>query len=431
MNDLFSFSSPFPIFTAGLAIGALAIAVWQRGRVVRLVERLRQAEARADDASAARAEAEALRVTVASLEAHRQADAERLAWIHTADEQLQDRFRAMAGDLLDHASRTLAERSDTQLRAAIEPLDRTLSALGTEVRALETAREGAYASLRTELGQLHDAQRALHTSAEGLASALRTPTVRGQWGEVQLRRLVEMAGLAERVDFTEQPTAEGGLRPDMIIHLPGGGVLPIDAKAPLDAFLSASETLDPKTRRTHLDRHVRALKRRINELGQRAYWQRFDETPELVVLFVPNDASLSSAFARDPNLFDFAFGLQVLLASPVTLLALLKTVAHGWQQHRLAGHAKEVADLGRTLYGQLGTFLDQLGGLGLRLDQAVQTYNQTLGTLERRILPSARQLAEAGVGDRTLPEGRRVERTIRTAAPPAAQATPSASSRER
>ncbi len=409
-------------FLLGAVLGALVSWLWSRGRTAVLRERLEQSTRRLADAEAAGIDNERLRIELATLEARRAADAERLAWIHTADEQLRTTFQALAGETLQQSSDDLLGRSREQLHHLVEPALKALDALGTQVREVEKDRRGAYDGLKQEIHLLRDAQVALHSTTVGLEQALKSSGVRGRWGEVQLRRVIEMAGLVEHVDFTEQPTAEG-LRPDLIVHLPRGGVLPVDAKAPMKAYLESAEATDDAVRRSHLEAHLKALRQRTVELGQRRYWDQFDSTPDFVVMFVPNEASLGAAFERDPDFLDFALRHRVLPATPVTLLALLKSVTYGWQQHRVAENARGIATAGRELHHRLLRFLDHLSRLGKSLETATTTYNQAVGSLERRVLPSARRLEDAGAAVDEIVEPEPVSTGVRspTVAPAASQ----------
>ncbi len=384
-----------PAFLAGAALGALVLWLWGRGRLAVLRERLEQSDRRLASAEAEAGDAERLRIDLATLQARRDADAERLAWIHTAEEQLRASFQALAGEALQQSSDDLLGRSREQLRHLVEPVEKTLDALGAQVREIEKERRGAYDGLKQEIHLLRDAHGALRSTAAGLEHALKSSSVRGRWGEIQLRRVVEMAGLVEHVDFTEQPDA-AGLRPDLIVHLPRGGVLPVDAKAPMKAYLESAEAEGDAARRACLDAHLKALRQRTAELGQRRYWDQFDNAPDFAVMFVPNEASLGAAFERDPDFLDFALRHRVLPATPVTLLALLKSVAWGWQQNRVAENARGIAAAGRELHHRLLRFLDHLRRLGKSLETATETYNLAVGSLERRVLPSARRLEETG-----------------------------------
>lgn len=388
--------------------------LWNRGRLTLLTDRLERSAERLALQQAGQRENEQLRAELAEAKAQRAADTERLAWIHTADEQLRSSFQALAGEVLQHSSQSLVERSREQLRHAVEPMEKALGTLDGRVREVEKERRGAYEGLKQEIGLLREAHSALQSTTVGLQQALKSSSVRGRWGEVQLRRVVEMAGLVEHVDFTEQLTVEG-LRPDMIVHLSNGGVLPIDAKAPMKAYLEATEATDETQRRSSLAAHVKALRQRTTELGQRRYWDQFDSAPDFVVLFVPNEACLGSAFERDPGYLDFALGHRVLPATPVTLLALLKSVSYGWQQQRVAENAREIAASGRQLHDRLVRFLSHLERLGKSLSGSTQAYNQALGSLERRVLPSARRLEEVGAALDTAPDLEPIQEAVRSA----------------
>lgn len=357
----------------GVGIGALIAWLMARNRHQRL--------------------SEDLRARLMASEIRRDADAERLAWIDNAEHHLRDSFDAVAMRALEKSTDGLLARSERQLGRLSDGVSRRIEGLEGELRSLESARTDAYAGLRREITLLRDAHGELRRSAAGLRTALASPNVRGRWGEAHLRRVVELAGMVAHVDFVEQPTV-GGQRPDMIVHLPDGGVLPIDAKTPLEAFLRASEADDDTERDAGFDAHARALAGRVNELAGRGYWRQFEHAPDAVVLYVPNEAALASAFDRDPELLDRAFARRVLPTSPVTLLALLKTVAFGWKQQRINRSARAIAESGRLLHERLTTFVDHVGRIGRGLDQAVDAYNRSVGSLERRVLPAARRLGD-------------------------------------
>jgi DNA recombination protein RmuC len=225
--------------------------------------------------------------------------------------------------------------------------------------------------------------------------------VRGRWGEVHLRRLVELAGMVRHVDFAEQEATDAG-RPDMVIRLPEKGIVPVDAKVPLDAFLKAMDTEDEEARRPLLAEHARAFRARVRELAQRAYWEQFEGAPEVVVMFVPIEASLAAAFQADRELFEYAFQNKVLVTSPIALFALLRAVAFGWQQQQVAENAELIAAQGRTLYERFATFVGHVSGLGRSLEASVRKYNEAVGSLDARVLPAARRLRELGVGGAEL-----------------------------
>jgi DNA recombination protein RmuC len=274
----------------------------------------------------------------------------------------------------------------------------------------------AYAELREQVRSMGAVSSELRTETKQLVAALRAPQVRGRWGEHQLRRIVEAAGLLDHCDFAEQVTATTdaqGVRPDMVVRLHGGRTVVVDAKSPFDAYLSAMESRDERSRDAHLDQHARHLRAHVDALAAKAYWTAFDVTPDFVVLFVPADPFLDAALQRDPTLMEHAFTRNVVLATPATLIALLRTVAYSWRQEALAKNAVAVHTLARELYGRLSTLGDHVGKLGASLSGAVTAYNRAVGSLESRVLVSARKLAEMGVSDDELPSPAQVELTPR------------------
>jgi DNA recombination protein RmuC len=259
---------------------------------------------------------------------------------------------------------------------------------------------------------------ALRSQTAALAGALRSSNTRGTWGETQLRRVVEHAGMLARVDFDEQASARspdgGGVRPDLVVRLPGGKQLVVDAKAPLTAFLDASSCEDDVERRRLLGAHAKALRGHVDVLAARAYWQAFTPTPEMVVCFVPGDAILAAALDADPGLHEAAMARRVVLASPATLLALLRTVAFTWQQDALSGNARELFEVGKELYSRIGTLGEHSLKLGRTLHRAVEDYNALVGTLERRVLVTARRMNDLDLTDEPLPAVPPIESTPRT-----------------
>jgi DNA recombination protein RmuC len=334
-------------------------------------------------------------------------------WLGRAEDRLRETFQSLASRALESNADQFLQRAHSQLdniferaqgdwsqqktefKKLVEPLEKTLEVLDGQVRDLEQKREGAYQKLQQELQQLAHTHEELQTSTTNLAHALKTPGVRGAWGELQLRRVVEMAGMMDRVDFIGQ-NGKNAERPDMIVHMPNKGILPVDAKTPMGAYLEGMETADDQLRKAKLDAHSGAMRQRIQELADPDYRQQFEHTAELVVMFVPNEACLGVAFEQDPELLEYAIQQGVLLTTPVTLLALLKAVAYGWQQHQVVENAHQIALQGKQLYRRLNTFLNHLGELGRRLDQAVRGYNKAVVSLESRVLPAARRLREVG-----------------------------------
>jgi DNA recombination protein RmuC len=282
---------------------------------------------------------------------------------------------------------------------AVAPLHEILRRYESRVAELERDRTDAYAELRTVSGELRD-------ETKQLVAALRAPQVRGRWGEHQLRRIVEAAGMLEHCDFAEQVTADvdgQGVRPDLVVRLHGGRSVVVDAKAPFDAYLAAMEARDEAGRDRRLDAHAAHLRRHVDTLAAKTYWAAFPQAPEFVVLFIPADPFLDAALQRDPTLLEHAFARDVVLATPATLVALLRTVAYAWRQESLARNAATVHTLARELYARLSTLGEHVSKLGSTLGGAVTAYNQAVGSLESRVLVSARKLAELGVADQPLP----------------------------
>lgn len=255
--------------------------------------------------------------------------------------------------------------------------------------------------------------RMLQETTTTLVSTLKSPTARGRWGEMQLRRVVEMAGMVKQVDFEEQAVTDSG-RPDMIVHLPNGGILPVDAKTPMDAYLEAVSATSESERQQKLTAHAAAMRKRIQELAQRGYWSQFERTPEIVVMFIPNEACLSAAFETDSNILDAALEKRVLPASPITLLALLQAVAYGWQQQQLTDNARTIRDQGIELYKRFVVFLDHFQKLGKSLGGAVDLYNKAVGSIESRIIPAANKLRAQGAIKDDLISPEPIEQPIRS-----------------
>jgi DNA recombination protein RmuC len=293
-------------------------------------------------------------------------------------------------------------QSQEAVARAVAPLHDTLRRYEQRVADLEHDRIDAYAELREQVRSMSVVSGELRTETKQLVAALRAPQVRGRWGEHQLRRIVEAAGLLEHCDFAEQVTAgtdQQGIRPDLVVRLHGGRSVVVDAKAPFEAYLSAMEARDEPGRDRHLDTHARHLRAHVDGLAAKAYWAGFEQAPEFVVLFVPADPFLDAALQRDPMLLEHAFARDIVLATPATLVALLRTVAYAWRQEALARNAVAVHRLARELYARLSTMGDHVAKLGGALGGAVTAYNKAVGSLEARVLVSARKLAELGVSD--------------------------------
>jgi DNA recombination protein RmuC len=334
-----------------------------------------------------------------------------------AQAELSNAFKALAGDalksnnqaFLDLAAENLGRLQDgaradlTQRQQAIDavltPLKEALGKVEGRIGELEQARVGAYTALREQVGQLLEAQGALRGETATLAKALRAPSVRGRWGELQLRRVVELAGLVDRVDFSEQPYVAGGdgaIRPDMTVRLPGGGIVVVDAKAPLTAYLAAHEATDEATRKVQYAEHARAVREHARALGRKGYWTQFTQAPEFVVLFLPGEAMFGAALDAAPDLIEEAWSHKVVLATPTNLIALLRTVALGWRQETLAESARAISGAGQELYKRLSDFGGSMATMGKELGQALNAYNRAVASLESRVMPSARRLKELG-----------------------------------
>lgn len=312
---------------------------------------------------------------------------------------------------------------DAQTAAALSPLRDALGRVEQQVQTLERDRQEQYGRLTTHLGEVAERTASLHRETASLAGALNSSTARGAWGELQLRRVLEHAGLLARCDFDEQVSAvtrhEVRIRPDVVVRLPGERVLVIDAKAPMTSFLEAqADGLDATQRADALAAHARALRGHVDTLAAKAYWSAFDNAPEMVVCFVPADAMLADALASDPALMDRALSRKVVLASPSTLMALLRTVALAWQHDALTSNARELLELGRQLHERLGTMGKHVATMGTSLRRSVETYNQLVGSLESRVLATGRKMTELGLADSELPEVPPLEVTPRSLSAP-------------
>jgi len=275
----------------------------------------------------------------------------------------------------------------------VQPIAETLKKVDVKLVEAERERVDAYARLAERMS-------ALGSSADSLSRALRTPAVRGRWGEMQLRRVVEIAGMLQRCDFDQQPSLQGDngrLRPDLIVHLPGGKQVVVDAKSPLEAFLDAQESPDEEERAARLQAHARQVRDHMDRLGNKAYWEALAISPEFVVMFLPGETLFSAALQHDVGLIEYGLNQRVLLASPITLIALLTTIAHSWRQEALTENFREVAALGKDLYDRLATFAGHLNEVRKKLDGAVQSYNQAAGSFESRVLVTARRMKDLNV----------------------------------
>jgi DNA recombination protein RmuC len=385
-------------------------------------------------AQALRVELEAARVRLESA-AHGE-DRLRAAFDQLAGETLRansELFLAMARESLGRdqavAMSALKER-ELAMAQLVLPLKTALERTEAQVQSLERERREAFATLRTQIESLASGSAQLSRETRNLVTALRRPEVRGRWGELTLRRVVELAGMVEHCDFTEQlqvVTEQGARRPDLVVHMPDSRQLVVDVKVPLDAYLEALEAPSEDTRQSALARHAQQVEARVRELASKSYWEQFESSPEFAVLFLPGDQFLSAALAERPDLIDNALKQSVIIATPSTLIALLKAVAFGWRQSAVAQNAATIRELGQDLYRRLASFGGHLGKLGQRLGQAVESYNSAVGSLERQVLPQARRFNELGVTtDEQLPALEPIEQLARKSGTDAGVAPPDA-----
>ncbi len=355
----------------------------------------------------------------------RKAAEEKIALLEDAHRRLTETFRALSAEalntnnqaFLDLARSTLERfqegaRTDLDGRQRaidelVKPLRESLAKVEGNLHEIEKTRAAAYAGLSEQVTGLVDAQAQLRFETVNLAKALRSPSVRGRWGEIQLRRVVELAGMIDHCDFEEQPTtngADGALRPDMLIHLPNRRTIVVDSKVSLGAYLESIDSPDEASRLAKLREHAGQVRGHLVKLGAKKYWSQFESTPEFVVAFLPGETFFSAALEQDPSLIEFGVGRRVILATPTTLIALLKAIAYGWQQQRLAESAEAISALGRSLYDRLATFTSHFEDVGRHLHRSVESFNRAAGSYESRVMTSARRFRELGAaGPEQLP----------------------------
>ncbi len=352
-----------------------------------------------------------------SLKTERQIHAARVEELERMGAEIERKFVALAAEALEKNNNSflnlVTERFEKHKASADEDLARRQQAIETLVKPIgegltkferkvgeiEKAREGAYRAVTEQVKTITEGQLRLKTETSRLVQALRQPKTRGRWGEYQLRTVLEMAGMSEHVDFVIEPTIgeDGRQRPDAIVHMPGGKSVIVDAKTPLEAYLAAVEASDEEERaRQHMDKHVHNVRDRVQELASQEYWRALPVTPEFVVMFIPGESFYSAAVEREPELFEQAVSNRVLIATPTILIALMKAIAYGWQQHKLAENTQDIVDLARKLFERIKVFGGHMDGLGRALHQAVDRYNKGVGSLEGRILPAVRKFENLG-----------------------------------
>jgi DNA recombination protein RmuC len=419
------------IALAAAAVTAVLVWLWAQARSATLNERLRLT---ADQLARVTAELSAARARGTELEAEKS----RLATLLTAErdalqqarDQLAEKFKALAADALSSSNTRFLElaretfaklhqqsadelgKRQQAIDSLVKPLKESLDKVDTKVAEMEKTRAGAYSQLSEQLKNLATAQTSLQTETAKLSTALSATRTAGTWGELQLRRVVELAGMTAYCDFAEQVTPDGGgrERADMVVRLPGGQQIVVDAKAPNDAYREAAAATDEATRAQKLALHAAKVRGHIDALGAKSYWEQYQPSPEFVVLFLPGDQFLSGALQADPTLIERAIGKKILLTTPASLIALLKAAAYGWRQEAVSKNAEAIAELGRELYDRIATYLEHLEKVKHGLETATKSFNAAVGSFEATLIPGARKLAELGAqGAKALPEIEPVE----------------------
>ncbi len=387
-----------PALLAGLLMGALISWLVSRSKQRHLQEYIKLLEASVKDQDTMQLErdsafevARSKLATEFSEMANQSLKANSETFLRLAEQNL--------GAHQERAKRELGDREQA-VENLVKPIRDALQQSQKQISDLEKARSEAYGGIRSQLEAMQISQQSLTQETHNLVKALRRPEVRGRWGEITLRRLVELAGMVEHCDFQEQVHTTSDdkiIRPDMIVSMPDQRVLVVDVKTPLDAYLEAVEANDDAQRKRGLERHARNVREHIRKLASKTYWEQFSNSPEFVILFIPGDQFLSAALGEDPDLIEYALAHQIILATPTSFVALLKAVAYGWRQLALAGNAEEIRKLAEDLYGRLTAFVGHMNKVGKQLASSVENYNRAVGSLERKVLPGARKFVELGI----------------------------------
>lgn len=358
-----------------------------------------------------------LKIKLATLEQQRANDQDKLQAFENFGEQMKVSFAALSANALKDNNSSFLELANAKLETTkvdaeaalkareaaitnlVEPIQKSLKDVDSQIRKIETERAESFGTLNAAIRLVSNGQEQLRSETSKLVQALRRPEGRGRWGELQLRRVVEMAGMVNHCDFVEQEVADSGQRPDMVVQLPGNKQVIVDSKVPLDAYLKAIESGTETERAQHLASHARHIHDHIAKLSAKKYWEQFENAPEFVVLFLPGEFLFSAALQENPALIEEGATAKVIVATPTTLIAILRAVAYGWQQTKLAENAQKISDLGRKLYEALRTMGEHMEKLGNHLGKAVDSYNSTVGSMERNVFSSARRFPELGVGE--------------------------------